>query len=95
MLLHQQPNGTSSGGVESKNANRDNVPGKYDNSTQSKYHLPNTSSISRSISFMSKQPATARSNAQQLASDNGANMPYSQNSASNNQSQPLTMQEKM
>ena len=94
MLLHQQPNGTSSGGVENKNANRDNVPGKYDNLSQSKSHLPNPSSISRSISFMSKQPATARSNAQQLASDNGANLPYSQNSASNNQSQPLTMQEK-
>ena len=86
MLLHPQPNGIS--GAQQKHVQR-NVPGKSENFIQYQSHVPNSSSISRSVSFMSKQPPTPRNNAQKLQ-QNIANPPHSQNTID----QTSSMQEK-
>ena len=76
MLLHPQPNGIS--GAQQKHVQR-NVPGKSENSPQGQSHIPSSSSISRSVSFIARQPPT-RNNAHQLVSDN-ASPSHSQNAS--------------
>lgn len=80
MLLHSQPNGMQ--GAHPKHVQRNNVPGKSENisSQFQSHHVPNSSSISRSVSFMARQPPTRNNNAQQNV-PNYANPSHSQNSS--------------
>ena len=88
MLLHSQPNGMQ--GAQPKYVKRNNVPGKSENFSSQSHQVPNSSSISRSVSFMAKQPPTRNNNAQQYV-PNYANPSHSLNTSDHSAS---SMQDK-